>query len=50
MKTDKAMEMVALIDETMRNYDKMRALWIEKIGNDIGFNTWFSDQVGIKAS
>ena len=45
MTSDKAMEIVAAIDEAIRQYDKCRALWVEKVGNDVGFNDWFTNQL-----
>jgi hypothetical protein len=31
--------------ELMAAYDERRAAWIEKRGNDGGFDRWFTDQV-----
>jgi hypothetical protein len=45
MNSDKAMEMVAAIDEAMRQYDKCRTIWMDKMGSDVGFNEWFTEQI-----
>lgn len=31
--------------ELMATYDERRAEWIEKHGNDVGFDRWFTDRV-----
>ncbi len=33
------------VRELMETYDKQRTAWIEKRGNDAGFDRWFTDQV-----
>lgn len=33
------------IKELIAAYDERRAAWIEKRGNDAGFDRWFTDQV-----
>ncbi len=33
------------IRELMEAYDERRSTWIEKRGNDAGFDRWFTDQV-----
>lgn len=45
MNSDKVMEMLASLDEAVRQYNKCRALWLEKFNNDNGFNDWFTKQI-----
>ena len=37
------------LKEIMIAYDTYRACWIEKKGNDNGFDEWFSLQIEVKA-
>ena len=36
---------IETLRELMAAYDEHRAAWIEKRGNDAGFDRWFTDQV-----
>ena len=39
-------EGAAIIKEIMEAWDKYRALWLEKFGNDNDFGKWFTKQTG----
>ncbi len=36
---------VVILKEIMDRFNEYRAKWIEKYGNDSGFNEWFTRQV-----
>ena len=36
---------VEAFKELMDQYDENRGLWIEKYGNDAGYDQWFTEQV-----
>ena len=41
----KKKEMQKALLEMMNEFNRTRALWIEKFGSDAGFGDWFSSQI-----
>ena len=44
METMTKAEIVATIRDIMGAWEKYRALWIQRFGNDEGFGDWFTEQ------
>jgi hypothetical protein len=39
-------ELQATFEEVMKEFDRNKALWVERFGDDRGFAEWFGEQVG----